>query len=348
MLVQGKKLQGIADVKDLTDREKGLRLVIEVKNGFHPEALLEQLYKQTPMEDSFGINAVALVDGQPRTLGLKEMLEVFLEHRFDVVRRRSAFRRAQGRRPAAPRRRPADRDPRHRRGDPADPRPATTPPAAQERLIAVFDLTEIAGQLHPRHAAAPADEVLPDRAGEGAGRAASATIEELDAILADDDAAPEGRLRRAGRGGQDLRHPAPHRPAGVGRHRRSPRPRCRSRSPTTRASSTCPPPGCWPAPATTSRPASGGGRANHDVVVSAVRDHRPRRGRRAHLAPAGWSSSACSTCRRCPAPPTTPTCRAALPVSEFLSLEPGERALALCRARRRRARARARHPRRAW
>ncbi len=92
-LVQSKKLQGIADVKDLTDREKGLRLVIEVKNGFHPEAILEQLFKSTPMEDSFGINAVALVDGQPRTLGLKQMLEVFLEHRYDVVRRRSTYRR---------------------------------------------------------------------------------------------------------------------------------------------------------------------------------------------------------------------------------------------------------------
>jgi DNA gyrase subunit A len=91
--VQAKKLQGIADVKDLTDREKGMRLVVEVKNGFHPEAILEQLYKLTPMEDSFGINAVALVEGQPRTLGLKEMLEVFLGHRFDVVRRRSVFRR---------------------------------------------------------------------------------------------------------------------------------------------------------------------------------------------------------------------------------------------------------------
>ena len=92
-LVQGKKLQGISDVKDLTDREKGLRLVIEVKNGFVPEAILEQLYRLTPMEDSFGINAVALVDGQPRTLGLKEMLEVFLGHRYEVVRRRSQFRR---------------------------------------------------------------------------------------------------------------------------------------------------------------------------------------------------------------------------------------------------------------
>jgi DNA gyrase subunit A len=92
-LVQAKKLQGIADIKDLTDRDHGLRLVIEVKNGFVPEALLEQLYRQTPMEDTFGINAVALVDGQPRTLGLKHMLEVFLDHRFDVVRRRSAHRR---------------------------------------------------------------------------------------------------------------------------------------------------------------------------------------------------------------------------------------------------------------
>ncbi len=92
-LVLAKKIQGISDLKDLTDRTNGLRLVIEVKNGFVPEALLEQLYKLTPMEDSFGINAVALVDGQPRTLGLKELLEVFLKHRFDVVRRRSQFRR---------------------------------------------------------------------------------------------------------------------------------------------------------------------------------------------------------------------------------------------------------------
>ncbi|MFI2028354.1 DNA topoisomerase (ATP-hydrolyzing) subunit A [Streptomyces buecherae] len=92
-LVGAKKLQGIADVKDLTDREHGLRLVIEVKNGFNPEAVLEQLYKLTPMEESFGINNVALVDGQPLTLGLKELLEVYLDHRFEVVRRRSEYRR---------------------------------------------------------------------------------------------------------------------------------------------------------------------------------------------------------------------------------------------------------------
>ncbi|MFH8684329.1 DNA topoisomerase (ATP-hydrolyzing) subunit A [Streptomyces lydicus] len=96
-LVGSKKLQGIADVKDLTDREHGLRLVIEVKNGFNPEAVLEQLYKLTPMEESFGINNVALVDGQPLTLGLKELLEVYVDHRFDVVRRRSEFRRTKRR-----------------------------------------------------------------------------------------------------------------------------------------------------------------------------------------------------------------------------------------------------------
>ena len=92
-LVQAKKLQGISDIKNLTDRHKGLNLVIEVKNGIHPEALLEQLFRQTPMESSFSINAVALVDGQPRTLGLKEMLEVYLQHRLDVVKRRTQFRR---------------------------------------------------------------------------------------------------------------------------------------------------------------------------------------------------------------------------------------------------------------
>ncbi|MEU3948203.1 DNA topoisomerase IV subunit A [Streptomyces sp. NPDC029526] len=96
-LVGAKKLQGIADVKDLTDREHGLRLVIEIKNGFVPEAVLEQLYKLTSMEESFGINNVALVDGQPLTLGLKELLEVYLDHRFTVVRRRSEFRRGKRR-----------------------------------------------------------------------------------------------------------------------------------------------------------------------------------------------------------------------------------------------------------
>ncbi len=95
--VQSKKLQGIADVKDLTDRESGMQLVIEIKNGFNPEAVLEKLYKLTPMEDSFSINNVALVEGQPRTMGLKELLTVYVDFRRDVVRRRSEYRLAKRR-----------------------------------------------------------------------------------------------------------------------------------------------------------------------------------------------------------------------------------------------------------
>ncbi|KQQ19809.1 DNA topoisomerase IV [Rathayibacter sp. Leaf299] len=90
--VQNKKLSGIADVTDLTDRDNGLRLVIGIKTGFSPEAVLEQLYRYTPLEDAFAINNVALVDGQPRTLGLKELLQVYVGHRVTVVTRRSRYR----------------------------------------------------------------------------------------------------------------------------------------------------------------------------------------------------------------------------------------------------------------
>ncbi|WP_457966782.1 DNA topoisomerase IV subunit A [Arthrobacter sp. D1-29] len=90
--VNGKKLTGISDIVDLTDRKHGLRLVIELKNGFNPNAVLQQLYRYSPMEDSFGINNVTLVDGQPQTLGLVELLSVYVGHRINVVRRRTAFR----------------------------------------------------------------------------------------------------------------------------------------------------------------------------------------------------------------------------------------------------------------
>ena len=92
--VNSKKLSGISDVTDLTDRTKGLRLVIGIKTGFSPEAVLEQLYRVTPLEDSFNINAVALVDGGPQTLGLRELLLVYIGHRIEVVTRRSAYRLA--------------------------------------------------------------------------------------------------------------------------------------------------------------------------------------------------------------------------------------------------------------
>jgi DNA gyrase subunit A len=144
-LVQAKKLNGISDLKDLTDRHRGTRLVIEVRSGFVPEAVLDELYRLTPMEETFGINNVALVDGQPRVLGLRELLQIYVDHRIDVVRRRTEFRR--GKR--------ADR--LHlvdgliiallnideviqviRSSDDAA--------AAKERLMQVFDLTEIQAQ----------------------------------------------------------------------------------------------------------------------------------------------------------------------------------------------------------
>ena len=144
-LVQAKKLGGIADLKDLTDRHHGLRLVIEVRSGFHPEAVLEELYRLTPMEDTFGINNVTLVDGQPRVLGLRELLRIYVDHRLEVVRRRTEFRRKKR------------QDRLHlvdgiiiallnideviqviRQSDDAA--------AAKERLMSVFDLTEIQAQ----------------------------------------------------------------------------------------------------------------------------------------------------------------------------------------------------------
>ncbi|MHA7270613.1 DNA gyrase/topoisomerase IV subunit A [Arthrobacter sp. HLT1-20] len=86
------KVVGVADFIDLSDLKNGLRLVIELKNGFNPAAVMEQLYRYTPLEESFGINNVCLVDGQPQTLGLLPLLHVFVAHRLDVVRRRTTFR----------------------------------------------------------------------------------------------------------------------------------------------------------------------------------------------------------------------------------------------------------------
>jgi DNA gyrase subunit A len=90
--VNSKKLNGISDVTDLTDRKHGLRLVIGIKTGFSPQAVLEQLYRYTPLEENFSINNVALVNGGPQTLGLKELLQVYVGHRLEVVTRRSRYR----------------------------------------------------------------------------------------------------------------------------------------------------------------------------------------------------------------------------------------------------------------
>jgi len=144
-LVQAKKLAGIADLKDLTDRHRGLHLVIEIRSGFHAEAVLDELYRLTPMEDTFGINNVALVDGQPRVLGLRELLQIYVDHRIEVVRRRTEFRRRK-------------REERLHLVDGlmiallnideviAVIRSSDDAAAAKERLMSVFDLSQIQAQ----------------------------------------------------------------------------------------------------------------------------------------------------------------------------------------------------------
>ncbi len=323
-LVQAKKLQGISDVKDLTDREKGLRLVIEVKNGFHPEALLEQLYKHTPMEDSFGINAVALVDGQPRTLGLKQMLEVFLEHRLDVVRRRSTFRRG----------RAADR--LHlveglllaildideviqliRSSDNAE--------QARERLMTVFDLSEVQTNYildMPLRRLTKFSKIELDKERTEL----EATIAALDEILSDD--------RRLAKVVSDEL-------AEVAKTYGTPRRTVLLESAGQTVSAAGPlevaddpcfvylsSSGLLARSTGTEPPGEGGGRAKHDVVVSAVRSTArgqvgvlTSRGRLVRLDVLDLPTL--------PATANAPHLQGGAPLSEFLSLEPGERALAL-------------------
>jgi DNA gyrase subunit A len=89
-LVRDKKIEGIADIRDESDKS-GMRAVIELKRGENPDVILNNLWKETQLEDSFGMNMVALVDGQPRLLNLKQFLDAFLRHRREVVTRRTVF-----------------------------------------------------------------------------------------------------------------------------------------------------------------------------------------------------------------------------------------------------------------
>jgi DNA gyrase subunit A len=89
-LVHEKKIEGISHIQDESDKS-GMRVVIELKRGEVPEVVLNNLYKQTQLQDTFGINMVALIDGQPRLCNIKQLLEIFLEHRREVVTRRTVF-----------------------------------------------------------------------------------------------------------------------------------------------------------------------------------------------------------------------------------------------------------------
>ena len=89
-LVREKKLEGISELRDESDKD-GMRVVIELKRGELSDVVLNNLYKQTPLQSVFGINMVGLVDGQPRLLSLKELLDAFLRHRREVVTRRTLY-----------------------------------------------------------------------------------------------------------------------------------------------------------------------------------------------------------------------------------------------------------------
>jgi DNA gyrase subunit A len=180
-LVQAKKLNGISELKDLTDRKSGLRLVIELRSGFVPEAVLDELYRLTPMEETFGINNVALVDGQPRVLGLRDLLQIYVDFRIDVVRRRCEFRRAK----------------REARLHLVDGliiallnideviqviRGSDDAAAAKERLMSIFDLTDVQAQYildTPLRRLTKYDKLELDRERE----TLAAEIAELTAIL---------------------------------------------------------------------------------------------------------------------------------------------------------------------
>ncbi len=324
VLVQSKKLQGISDVKDLTDLANGMQLVIEVKNGFHPEALLEQLYKQTPLEDSFGINTVALVDGQPRTLGLLELLKVFLDHRFEVVRRRSAYRKKKA----------TDRlhlvlglliaivD-----IDEAIQliRSSDNSAEAKQRLIAVFDLSEIQADYildMPLRRLTKFSRIELEKEQSELQR----TIEELDAILGD-----ESLLRRVV--SDEL--------AEVASTFGTPRRTVLLESAGTPVTAAVPlevtddpcfvylsSSGLLARTTSAEAPGSDGARSRHDVITSAVRT--TARGTIGVLTSRGRVIRL--TALDLPTLPATanhPHLQGGAPVAEFVALEAGERALAL-------------------
>jgi DNA gyrase subunit A len=327
-LVRSKKLQGIVDVEDYTDRTSGLRLVIEIKSGFVPEAVLDHLYRLTPLETTFGINNVALVDGQPRTLGLKQLLEVYLQHRFEVVRRRSEYRR----------RKHADR--LHlvdgllvalldideviaviRSSDDAA--------AAKQRLMTIFDLSDVQAQYildTPLRRLTKYDRL------------------QLEAE-ADDLRAAIARLTEILENEAELRRVVSDELADVAQTHGTPRrtillesassPETVSVRPAAPLEVSDDP--CWVLLSSTSllartmndEPLTGDGtRANHDVITSAVR--ATARGEIGAVTSAGRLIRV--GVLDLPALPTTangPNLSGAAPVSEYVALDPGERVLGL-------------------
>ena len=159
-LVRDKKISEISDLRDETDRS-GMRLVIELKRDAIPEVVLNKLYKHTSLQQTFGVNMVALADGVPRTLDLREVIRYYVLHQKEVVTRRTKDELAAGRAPGAHPRGPADRAVEHRRGDQADPLLERSRRRARGPDRAVRALGR-AGAGDPRHAP-PAPDRARDR-----------------------------------------------------------------------------------------------------------------------------------------------------------------------------------------
>ena len=161
-LVQTRQLEGISDVNDESAKGK-TRLVIKLKKDATALVILNNLYKQTPLQTNFSVNTVALVDGVPRTLNLVQALQAYIDHQVDVIRRRSEHRLEEGPGPGPHRRGPAQGRRRHRRGHRPHPglrRPGRRPGRPDGRAV---QLQRRAGRAHPRPAPRPAHPAGPDR-----------------------------------------------------------------------------------------------------------------------------------------------------------------------------------------
>ena len=170
-LVRAGDLDGISGMRNASANQQP-RLVIELKRDANANVVLNNLYKQTPLQTSFGVNMLALVDGVPRTLNLAQALSHYIDHQIEVIQRRSAVPPGQGAQPGAHRRGPPARH-RHarcrHRDDPGLRRPPRGPHRADGRALLVH---RGAGHAHPRHDARPPDPARPLRAGGRDGGAA--------------------------------------------------------------------------------------------------------------------------------------------------------------------------------
>ncbi len=153
-LVRDEKILGISDLRDESDRT-GMRIVIEMTRNVEPKDVLADLYKYTPLQQTFGMQLLALVDGQPRLLSLKRMLQLFVQHRQEIIRRRSHLRPEAGQGARPHRRRAAACAGHPGRGDPHHPPQPDGGHGAQEP-DGQLQVLRAPGPGHPGHAAAPA------------------------------------------------------------------------------------------------------------------------------------------------------------------------------------------------